>query len=91
MLFKRYANPMILLDKMIITKQLSRFVTELFKLQSEEIEEKTTWEFWLHKVDTMSYADFLKTTNKQNGVAPPEEELKRIVADSMEILDGFAL
>ena len=89
-LYKRYGNPMELLDNMAITGQLSRFVSEIIKMVNEEMEEKTLWEFWLHKDWERSWVDFRKSLNdKQYHAAPTQQETLDILNESMNIMASF--
>lgn len=91
MLFHRYSQPMVILDRMIQGKRLAEFIREFVNIRNEETEETSQWEFWLHKVFDMTYAEFKSaiSPNNTNGVAPPEEELKQTVMASREMLDCF--
>lgn len=59
MLFKRYASPFILLDTLILTNSISDFISDMFKFINEEQEEKTQWEFFLHKVYDKTWKEFI--------------------------------
>ena len=79
-----------LLDNMAITGQLSRFVSEIIKMVNEEMEEKTLWEFWLHKDWERSWVDFRKSLNdKQYHAAPTQQETLDILNESMNIMASF--
>lgn len=92
MLFQRYANPYPLLDGMISTGRLTEFVHEFIKAHNEEQEEKTIWEYWLHKVFDKSLADF-RATLKTDSVtaAPTQAEMEETIRASFEMLEGFSL
>ena len=92
MLYQRYANPMELLDNMLMTGQLYRFVSEIVKTVNEELEEKALWEFWLHKDWERSWPEFRKSLNdKQQNAAPTRQETLDIVKESMNIAASFRL
>lgn len=84
---------MALLDRMIATHRLSEFVHEIAQIKTEELEEKTLWEYWLHKVHDMSFVDFVKKARA--AAAEPEtledETIESIIAESKNILNGFTL
>ena len=88
-MYKRYANPMELLDNMLMTGQLYRFVSEIIKTVNEELEEKTLWEFWLHKDWERSWSDFRKSLNDKPHAAPTQKETLDIVKESMSIMASF--
>lgn len=87
MLFRRYANPMPLLDQMIKAGRLAEFIDKMIGIRNEEQEEKVMWEFWLHKDFERSYLEFLNDTkaNTTEPVKTSKEELTEIVKQSMEI------
>lgn len=62
-------------------------------MHNDETEEKTMWEFWLHKVHELSFADFVKKMKMQTTEPEtiPEEQLEQITKASMEILNDFKL
>ena len=89
MMFHRYANPMIIMDKMILTGRFSNFVNEFIKIRNEEMEDQTKWEYWLHKVFDISFADFLEKTKEKAAEVMTNEEAKKTVKESWGILQGF--
>jgi hypothetical protein len=84
---------MALLDRMIATKRLTNFIHEFLRIRNDELEEKSMWEFWLHRVHDMSFNDFVKKA--KTVAAEPEtledEKIESIIADSQNILQGFTL
>ena len=83
---------MILIDKMILSGRFGEFVDEIITLRNEEQEEKTLWEFYIHRVFDQSFRDWrnsLSTTTKEE--VPTEEELVATVSGSMGILSDFKL
>lgn len=89
MLYQRYANPMELLDGMLVTGQLHRFVSKIVDIYNEEREEKANWEYWLHKDWERSWADFLQALNDKPHAAPTQQETLDIVKESMSIMTSF--
>ena len=78
-----------LLDNMVVTGQLSRFVSEIIKIVNEEMDEKTLWEFWLHKDWERSWPEFRKSLNDKPHAAPTHKETLDIVNESMNIMASF--
>lgn len=80
---------------MIGTGRLCEFVNEFIKTHNDEEEDKSIWEFWLHKVDNQSWAEFRASVmaNKPNGqaAAPTQNEIEDTVRASYEMLEGFSL
>ena len=92
MLFAKYASPMILLDKMILTGRFHEFVNEFVKLHNEALEDSTAWEVWLHRIFDKDFKDFKAALNGEApGDAPSAAELESTVKDSMNILNDFRL
>lgn len=92
MLFQRYANPMILLDAMINGRRFKAFVDEFVTITNEELENKTLWEYWLHKNFDQTYGEFLEQTKKpKTEKVPSHLELEITVKESAEMLNGFCL
>ena len=83
-----------LLDAMIKTGQFYDFMLEMIKTINEENENKTYWEFWLHKVYDMTFAEFLNSiqTNKAPTNEPSSRaEMEQTVRHSFEMLNNFSL
>ena len=78
-----------LLNQMIATQRLSEFVHEIMNIRNEEIEEKTMWEFWLHKVYDMSFRDFMDDVKTEKMSAATKEQLETMVNDSRQMLKCF--
>lgn len=69
---------------MIRTCRMYEFVTEIVNLRKEELEEKASWEFWLHKDFERSYSEFRDSISTDNEEIS-EEKLTEIVKQSYEI------
>lgn len=91
MLFTRYANPMQLLNQMILTDQLSEWVSGFM----EGIDEEKTWEYYMstlyfNKAD--SFEDFKARIHEQAGPSEPiESNIEATVKKSQEIMKGFQM
>jgi hypothetical protein len=82
---------MIILDKMILSRRLTEFVSEITAIKNEEMIDQARWDVWLHKVFDMEFSEYL---SKLNDVAkaqevPKDAELEATVKDSLGILNGF--
>lgn len=77
------------LDQMIMVGRFTEFINEFLDLYNKEQEEKTTWEYWLHRIYDRSYADFRSLIDKPNRAAPTQEEIKSTIEGSFSILKGF--
>lgn len=81
---------MILLNQMIKGKRFLEYVNEFVSMTNEELQDQTKWEFWLHRVVDMSYADFLaKTEENTPNETMTKNELESTVRDSWDICQSF--
>ena len=67
LLFTRYASPFLLLDQLILTNSLSGYIDDLFTIISEEKQEQTMWEFFLHKVYDKTWKEFCENHDTKKG------------------------
>ena len=79
-LFKRYADPFLFIDSLIISERFTEFVIELLEIENEEL----MWEFYLHKVYDKSFEEF-----KESMKPVPKEQLETTVKNSKSILNSF--
>ena len=81
---------MVLLNQMIRTRRFEEFVLELVHIHNEEMEDKTLWDIWLHRIFDKGFDEFKKSLGGRNEkAAPTQEEVKSIAMDSKSILAGF--
>ena len=87
MLYQRYGKPLELLQQMLEAGQLVEFIDEMVQIRYEELQEKTMWEYYLHRVYDMSFEEFVQQT-KEPPISEPmgEDRMVEIVKDSLEIL-----
>lgn len=90
LLFKRYASPFLFMDGMIQTGRFDDFVIEFVKTINEEKEEKTQWDFYLHKVVEGTFKDFKDEIeiNRQNQQLS-QRTIETTVNHSLDILNRF--
>lgn len=82
LLFKRYASPFLLVNQMMQTKQFTDFVDTLLEFANEE----KLWEFYLHKVEGISFEEY------KNSVFFGEltsTNIETTVNESYDILQDF--
>ena len=87
LLYKRYGKPLELLQQMVEIGQLAEFINELVQIRNEELQEKTMWEYYLHRVYDMSFDEFMQQTKEPE--APEtmgKDRMVEIVKDSLDIL-----
>jgi hypothetical protein len=89
MLYRRYPSPMPLVTQMIRMHRFEEFVMQLVEMHNDEMEDKSMWEVWLHKIFDKSFAEFRDGITGKNTAAPTQEDIKSIAMDSMDILAGF--
>ena len=80
------------MDVMIQSGRLLEFIREMLHIRNEEMEEKTAWEVWLHKVWQQDWQDFRASLNDKNSTtnaAPTHEQTADIVKQSMSIMGSF--
>lgn len=58
-------------------------------MHNQETEEKTMWEFYLHRVFDMSFKDFMDTIPKGTEQQFSESDLAETIANSVDMLNGF--
>lgn len=83
-----------LLDTMIRAGRFSEFTQEIIRIKNDENEEKTLWEFWLHRVYDMTFEEFLnsvQTDEAPNNTPSSRAELEFTVHHSAEMLNEFRL
>jgi hypothetical protein len=83
LLFSKYASPFLFVDSMISNGRFSDLIDTIWEAENE----KRNWEFFLHKVHEVSYAEFLNSIDGNH--AEPVEPLETTVKNSAEILNGF--
>ena len=90
LLFKRYASPFSFIEGMMNTGRFDEFVVEFLTAVRDELEEKTTWEVYLHKVHEGSYKDFVdEIENDKKNQNMTDETKESILQNSLSILDNF--
>ncbi|MDR1563878.1 MAG: hypothetical protein LBS74_02865 [Oscillospiraceae bacterium] len=76
MLFKKYANPFILLDQFIIIGGFSAFIEKLVEFDNNQ----SAWEFFLHKVTDKTYKEFKESLkNQPENFGATEQETADII------------
>lgn len=77
---------------MISTGRFKEFVEEFIETHNQEEEDKSIWEFWLHKVYDQSWAEFRESQGLDKKTAAPTHiEIKKTVQASYKMLEGFSL
>nr|DAO64936.1 MAG TPA: hypothetical protein [Caudoviricetes sp.] len=93
LVYKRYSNPMELIDNMISLSNFSEFISEL----ADNVSDEKLYDIWKSKVYDKSFADFknemMAKWKKNTGIETSEimtdEEMETTINDSYEILNSF--
>ena len=78
-----------LVTQMIRMRRFEEFVRQLVEMHNDEMEDKSMWEVWLHKIFDKSFAEFKNSITGAQTAAPTQEDIKNIAMDSKGILAGF--
>ena len=83
LLFTRYASPFVLLDGLILTNSLNKYVDDFFGFINEDRE----WEFFLHKVYDKSWSEFSNDMKQSENQKPVD--LGATLVKSKNMLNNF--
>lgn len=83
LVFARYSSPFLLLDGYIGSGRFQEFIDEFVELEND----RSTWEFYLHKIENKTFAEFKAEIEPAPYVRP--EDIETTVTESMNILNGF--
>ena len=75
--------------QMIRMRRFEEFVMQLVEMHNDEMEDKSMWEVWLHKIFDKSFAEFRDDITEKNTAAPTQEETESIVQESYDLLNSF--
>lgn len=90
LLFKRYASPFLFVDGMIQSNRFSEFVSEFVHTINAENEERTNWEFFLHKINDMSFGEFVEEMKNDKGnQSMTSEDIESTILQSLNILNNY--
>lgn len=87
LLFKRYANPFLFVDQMILIGQFSKFVTEIIEKDADD----NLWRFFIHKVEGQTFYEWKESLVGQisESSTMTKNEFETTVNKSFDILNGF--
>ena len=83
LLFKRYASPFLLLDSLILTNSLNKFISDFIDFVNKDKE----WEFFLHKIYDQTWDEFSDSIKQSNDQTPID--LGATLMKSKNILNNF--
>lgn len=82
---------MMLLEQMLQAGRLAEFIDELGQLMWQEKADKQRWDFWLHRVDSMSFEEYVQLCEdsmKQNE-SSEKNDIEATVKHSYEMMENF--
>ena len=82
---------MMLLEQVLQTGRLADFIDELGQLIWQEKADKQRWDFWLHRVDSMSFEEYVQLCEdsmKQNE-SSEKNDIEATVKHSYEMMENF--
>lgn len=82
---------MMLLEQILQTGRLAEFIDELGQLMWQEKADKQRWDFWLHRVDSMSFEEYVQLCEdsiKQNE-SSEKNDIEATVKHSYEMMENF--
>ena len=85
LLFKRYANPYLILDEVIEQERLVEFVYELDLIKQDE----KIFDIWLHKIYDKDYVDYKESCMPKTKPKISNDNLEAAVKNSKEMLINF--
>lgn len=90
-LFKRYGHPFLFMDGMIQTGRFSYFVQSFWKEIHKEENEKTLWDFYIHRVFEGSFDEFREgLENDMKNRSMSDRAMEATIKESMNILHNFS-
>ncbi len=90
LLFREYASPFILLDKIIESGNFVKWIDKFLKSHKEKIQ----WEYWLHKEYEQSWIDYKKDCDFKERTYEElqnfdDKEIETTVKQSFDVLENF--
>lgn len=86
LLFKRYANPFLLLDNLISSSRFVEFIDEIIKLHNEE----QIYDVWVRRVFDKTFEEFKQQVQEANEVSETDhQDVETTIQESINILNNF--
>lgn len=86
LLFKRYANPFLLLDNLISSSRLQEFINELLDIHNDE----QIYDIWVRRVFDKTFEEFKRQVQEANEVgAADHQDAETTIQESINILSNF--
>lgn len=90
-MYRRYANPLELLQQMLEIGQLNRFITEVGNIVWQEKADNQRWDYWLHRVFDMDFGEYVQAceANMQQTEASGSVDIEETIKESFKMLESF--
>lgn len=82
---------MMLLNQFVTTGRFGEFVLGFIKIKNEETKEKVCWEYYLNRVDDMTWEEYWNTTEKPEVNEVDMNKIENQVKESLNILENFRM
>ena len=82
---------MMLLEQMLQAGRLAEFIDELGQLMWQEKADKQRWDFWLHRVDNMSFEEYVQMCEEslKQKESSEKNDIEATVKHSYEMIENF--
>ena len=82
---------MMLLEQVLQTGRLADFIDELGQLMWQEKADKQRWDFWLHRVDSMSFEEYVQMCEEslKQKESSEKNDTEATVKHSYEMMENF--
>lgn len=80
---------MMLLEQMLQSGRLADFIDELGQLMWQEKADKQRWDFWLHRVDSMSFEEYVQLCEDSMKQPEGSGNLETTIKYSYEMMENF--
>ena len=84
LLFRRYADPFLIVSQMLYAGKFAEFIPQIFKKEEED----RLWELYIHSHSNKTFAEYKEEVMIQS-TPVSEEDLEATITDSINILEGF--
>ena len=80
---------MMLLEQMLQAGRLAEFIDELGQLMWQEKADKQRWDFWLHRVDSMPFEEYVQLCEDSMKQPEVSGNLETTIKHSYEMMENF--
>lgn len=82
---------MMLLEQMLQSGRLAEFIDELDQIMWQEKANEQRWDFWLHRIDSMSFEEYVQLCedSMQQTETSGKDNLEATVKHSYEMMENF--